>query len=147
AGIAFAVMDTSTVGPLPVLNARFLACAAIAAGSIVAGLVLSRARSLVAGFEVPLEWGLLVWGLLWWFGSVAFEIDRHVEGRFDFSAQLLAWAGSMCAIGLLARWWKWRAMMLATILLGPVVWLAVLPQFALISNEGPLRDFGWLAWL
>lgn len=147
AGMAFAVMDTSTIGPLPVLNARFLACAAIAAGSIVAGLVLSRARSRLAAFEVPLEWGLLVWGLLWWFGSVAFEIDRHVEGRFEMSAQLLAWAGSMCASGLLARWWKWRAMMLATIPIGPLMWLAVIPLFIFESNRGPLPDLGWLAWL
>jgi uncharacterized membrane protein len=147
AGIAFAVMDTSAIGPLPVLNARFLACVAIAAGSVVAGFVLSRARSTLRDVEVPFEWGLLVWGLLWWFGSVAFEIDRHVEGRFEISSQLLAWAGSMSAVGLLARWWKWRAMMLATIPIGPFMWLAVIPLFVFESNRGPLPDLGWLAWL
>jgi uncharacterized membrane protein len=146
AGIAFAVMDTSAIGPLPVLNARFLASAAIAAGSIVAGRVLSRARSMLAGFEVPLEWGLLVWGLLWWFGSVAFEIDRHVPGRFEIAAQLLAWAAGMSAIGLLARWWQWRAMMLSTIPMGPLMWLAVFPLFVFESNSSPLKDLGWVAW-
>jgi uncharacterized membrane protein len=146
AGIAFAVMDTSAIGPLPVLNARFLASAAIAAGSMVAGRVLSRARSMLAGFEVPLEWGLLVWGLLWWFGSVAFEIDRHVPGRFEIAAQLLAWAAGMSAIGLLARWWQWRAMMLSTIPMGPLMWLAVFPLFVFESNSSPLKDLGWVAW-
>ncbi|HEY7189233.1 MAG TPA: DUF2339 domain-containing protein, partial [Vicinamibacterales bacterium] len=146
AGIAFAVMDTSAIGPLPVLNARFLASAAIAGGSIVAGRVLSRARSMLAGFEVPLEWGLLVWGLLWWFGSVAFEIDRHVPGRFEIAAQLLAWAAGMSAIGLLARWWQWRAMMLSTIPMGPLMWLAVFPLFVFESNSSPLKDLGWVAW-
>jgi uncharacterized membrane protein len=146
AGIAFAVMDTSAIGPLPVLNARFLASAAIAAGSIVAGRVLSRARSMLAGFEVPLEWGLLVWGLLWWFGSVAFEIDRHVPGRFEIAAQLLASAAGMSAIGLLARWWQWRAMMLSTIPMGPLMWLAVFPLFVFESNSSPLKDLGWVAW-
>ena len=146
AGIAFAVMDTSSIGSMPVLNARFLACAAIAAGSIVGGRVLSNARSLLRDFEVPLEWGLLIWGLCWWFGSVAFEIDRHVVGRVEFSAQLLAWAGSMCVIGVLARWWQWRAMMLATIPMGLPMWLAVVPLFVFESNLGPLRELGWLAW-
>ena len=145
AGIAFAVMDTSSIGLLPVLNARFLACAAIAAGSSVAGLVLSRARSMLRDFEAPLEWSLLVWGLCWWFGSVAFEVDRHVA-RFEFAAQLLTWAGSMCAVGLLARLWQWRAMMLATIPVALPMWLAVLPLFVFDSNQSPLRDLGWLAW-
>jgi len=146
AGIAFAVMDTSAIGSFPVLNARFLACAAIAAGSVVAGLVLSRARSQLAAFEVPFEWGLLVWGLLWWFGSVAFEIDRHVLARVEIAAQLLAWAGSMCAVGLLARWWQWRAMMLSTIPMGPLMWFAVVPLFIFESNSSPLKDLGWVAW-
>ena len=146
AGIAFAVMDTSAIGSLPVLNARFLACAAIAAGSIVAGRVLAKARSMLVSVEVALEWALLVWGLCWWFGSVVFEIDRHVAGRVEVSAQLLAWAGSMCAIGLLARWWQWRAMMLSTIPIGPLMWLVVLPLFVFEWNTGPLKDLGWLAW-
>jgi len=145
AGIAFAVMDTSSIGLLPVLNARFLACAAIAAGSLVAGRILSNARSMLTDYEVSLEWGLLVWGLCWWFGSVAFEVDRHVS-RFEFAVQLLAWATSMTAVGLLARWWQWRAMMLSTIPIALPMWLAVVPFFVFESNLGPLRELGWLAW-
>jgi uncharacterized membrane protein len=153
AGIAFAVMEASPIGSLPVLNARFLACAAIAAASVVAGLVLSRARSMLRAFEVPLERALLAWGLCWWFGSVAFEIDRHAPGlswevneRLEISLQLLAWAGSMCAIGLLARWWQWRGMMLSTIPMGPPMWLVVVPLFVFESHLSPLRHLGWLAW-
>jgi uncharacterized membrane protein len=88
-----------------------------------------------------------MWGLCWWFGSVGFEVDRHVGSRLEFAAQLLAFAGSMCAVGLAARWWQWRAMMLATIPMGPLAWLTVLPFFVLRFAEGPRPDLGWLAWL
>ena len=145
AGVAFAVMDAVSTSALPVLNTRFLACAAIAAGAIVAGRVLSRARDTILELEFVLEWTLLVWGLLWWFGAVAFEIDRHVTAN-EFAVQLLAFALSAALIALLARMWQWRAMMLATVPMGPLMWLTVLPLFAFQRSIGPHPDLGWIAW-
>ena len=145
AGVAFAVMDAVSTSALPVLNTRFLACAAIAAGAIVAGRVLSRARDTILELEFVLEWTLLVWGLLWWFGAVAFEIDRHVTAN-EFAVQLLAFALSAALIAFLARMWQWRAMMLATVPMGPLMWLTVLPLFAFQRSIGPHPDLGWIAW-
>jgi uncharacterized membrane protein len=146
AGMAFAVMDVTSTSTLPVLNTRFLAGAAIAAGAIVGGRLLARARDTILELEFVLEWTLLVWGLLWWFGAVAFEIDRHVTPPFGFAAQLLAFALSTALIALLARLWQWRAMMLATLPMGPLMWVTVLPLFALQPSIGPHQDLGWIAW-
>jgi uncharacterized membrane protein len=146
-GVAFAVMDAISTSSLPVLNTRFLACAAIAAGAIVAGRLLSRARDTILELEFILEWALLVWGLLWWFGAVAFEIDRHVTPfAIEFAAQLLAFALSAALVALLARLWQWRAMMLATLPMGPLMWVTVLPLFAARASNGPHPDLGWIAW-
>jgi hypothetical protein len=147
AGMAFAVMDAISPSSLPVLNTRFLACAAIAAGAIVAGRLLSRARESIRDFEYVLEWTLLIWGLLWWCGAVAFEVDRNVApAEIEFAVQLLAFALSTALIAVLARTWRWRAMMLATLPMGPLMWLLVLPLFAARASVGPHPDLGWVAW-
>src|SRR5690348_4572191 len=139
-------MATPSFSTLPVLNARFLACMAIAAGSIVGGRLLARAVDRLASLERPLEWVLLIWGLSWWFGAVFIEIDRHVTSPNEFAVQLTAFAAGALVAGTLARAWDWRAMKLSTIPLGPLMWLAIVPVFGLQYERGPLQDFGWVAW-
>ena len=147
AGVAFAVIATPMASALAVLNARFLACAAIAAGSVVGGRLLSKGRDRLADFERPLEWVLLIWGLLWWFGATFVEVDRNVGPSREPAVQLLVLAGSAVLIGLLARAWDWRAMKLSTMQMGPLMWLAVVPAFGFQYDEGPLINLGWAAWL
>jgi uncharacterized membrane protein len=146
AGVAFAVMTGPPAGGLPVLNARFLASAAIAAGSVMASRLLSKGRGTLTDLEGAFEWVLLAWGLLWWFGAVLAEIERHVPLRFLLSAMLLAASVSCCLIGFLSRQLNWRTMMLATMPIGPLLWTAVLPAFSINADVGPLADLGWLAW-
>jgi uncharacterized membrane protein len=146
AGAAFGAMASPSAAPLAVLNTRFLGGVAIAAGGVIAGLLLSRARHLLAEWERPIEWALLAWGLAWWFGALTVEIVDHVPTRFVPSALLLEVAASGCAIALLARRWNWPTMMLATIPIGPFSWLLALAVAALQGREGPLPDLGWLAW-
>ncbi|HEY1306128.1 MAG TPA: DUF2339 domain-containing protein [Vicinamibacterales bacterium] len=146
AGAAFAVIATPMASALAVLNARFLACAAIAAGSVVGGRLLSKGRDRLADLERPIEWVLLIWGLLWWFGATFVEVDRHVGPSHEPAVQLLAFAGSAVLTGLLARAWDWRAMRLSTMPMGPLMWLAVIPAF-FFQYQGPLINLGWAAWL
>ena len=147
AGVAFAVIATPMASTLAVLNARFLACAAIAAGSVVAGRLLSKGGDRLVDLERPLEWVLLIWGLLWWFGATFVEIGLHIGSTPEPPVQLLAFAGSAVLIGWLARAWDWRAMKLSTMPMGPLMWLAVVPAFGFQYDEGPLVNLGWAAWL
>jgi uncharacterized membrane protein len=131
---------------LPILNTRFLGGAAIAAASIVAGRVLFGARDSIHRYERALEWALLVWGMLWWLGSSFIEVDRHVPSQYEIAAQLIAFAASTAIFAVLGHGWQWRAMMLATIPLGPLMWLVVVPLFGFDASVGPQHDLGWLAW-
>ena len=146
AGAAFVLMVAPS-SPMPVLNTRFLGGVAIAAGSIVAGLLLSRAGDTLNRRERPLEWVLLIWGLLWWLGAVSVEIVDQVPPRFIPAALLLGLALSGGLAALLARRWDWRSMMLATSSLAPLSWMPVPLLFVIRRQEGPLRDLGWLAWI
>jgi uncharacterized membrane protein len=146
AGVAFAVMTTSPAGAMPVLNTQFLGCVAIAAGSIVCGEFLSKVREGRSSVEGTLEWLVLVWGLLWWFGGALAEIDRHVPSRWSYAAAYLTVAASLCAIGSLARWWQWRPMMHAALPIGPLMWVSVLFVYLDRADAGPLTDLGWLTW-
>ena len=145
AGAAFASMAAPSV-QIPVLNTRFLGCVAIAAASINAGRLMSRARDTLSVQERFLEWVLLAWGLMWWFGAVTVEIIDHVPTRFIPAALVLAWVLSGSVAALLARRFDWRAMMHATILVAPLSWMAALALFLARRDEGPLPDLGWLAW-
>ena len=146
AGMAFGALAAPSVSRLAVLNTRFLGCAAIAAGSVVAGRLLSRGRYALTQPEGVLEWVLLAWGLVWWFGAVQVEILDHVPSRLIVSTSLLGIAASGCMVAFLARQWEWRAMMHATMTIGPLCGFGSLPLFFLRGSVGPLTDLGWLAW-
>jgi uncharacterized membrane protein len=147
AGIAFAVMQApGGGGALPVLNARFLSSLAIAVGGILAARLLWNRREALSDMERPLEWVLLVWGLLWWYGTLLVELERHVRASVFLSSALLGVAGSAALAARLARRWQWRAMALSTVPIGPLLWLSAIPLFVLAADDGPLVDLGWLAW-
>ena len=153
AGVAFAVMSSPPVNALAVLNTRFLGGVAIATGSVLAGRLLSAAGVSPEGatvlerrLEPALEWVLLVWGLLWWFGTVLAEVAFHHRDGLFISSALLAIAASGLLAGLLARRWAWRALMLATMPIGPLLWIWIGPSFFVGRQTGPLADLGWLAW-
>jgi uncharacterized membrane protein len=144
AGVAFAAMATP-FSETPVLNTRFLGAVAIAAGSIVAARMVSLARDVLSRLERWFEWLLLVWGLLWWVGAATSEILDHLPADPTMPITLSV-AVSGCLWALLARRWAWRALMLATIAIGPATWLLLLQVYSLRWHQGPHVDFGWLTW-
>jgi uncharacterized membrane protein len=146
AGAAFAAMAAPAPGILPVLNARFLGGAAIAAGSLIAARLLSKARGELAAREAASEWVLVAWGILWGFGAVFAEIDRHVVGRVAAYALLLGMSATLGLIGFVAHRLDWRTLMLATIPVGPLLWLTAVPLFFSGTRRGPFVDLGWIAW-
>jgi uncharacterized membrane protein len=146
AGVAFGVMSASEDSGLPVLNMRALGGVAIAVGSLVAGRLLAKAGESLREAERLLVWALLVWGLMWWFGTALSEVGRHVQEPYVGSAVLLAVTSGALLVGLLARFWQWREMMLALTPVGPLTWWMVLPALMDHASRGPLVDLGWAAW-
>ena len=146
AGWAFAAMASPVAMRLAVLNSQFLGGVAIAAGSIVAGRMLSRGGDSLKPWERPLEVVLLAWGLAWWLGIATVEIGSHGPERRFVASMVLLLAASAIGFAIVARTWNWRAMMHATVVFSPLSWLFVLLQLALDFDGGPLANLGWLAW-
>jgi uncharacterized membrane protein len=146
AGLAFALMATTSVGDLPVLNSSFLGCVAIAVGGVASARQYFKARDLRKDWESPIEWVLLVWGLAWWSGAVEREIDRFVDPRFYIPALVVSVAVTGFVLSWLARFWEWPALMYATTPVLPLSALMALSLYFDGGSAGPWSNFGWLAW-
>jgi uncharacterized membrane protein len=144
AGLTFAIMTSGASRDVAVLNSTFLGGIMIAAGGVLSAYQFFNARDIRRRWEDPLEWILLVWGLLWWFGTISAEIDRVLDAQVELQALVLAAALSTVLLSSLAARWRWRALQQAA--------LSALPLFALLAlaalerTEQPLADYGWIAW-
>ena len=146
AGLAFALMATTSVSDLPILNSTFLGCVAIAVGGVASARQYFKARDIRQHWEAPLEWTLLVWGLLWWSGAVEREIDRFVEPEFYLQALVVSVAASGLVLSTLARLWEWPTLMHATTPVFPLSALMALAAYLDDGRPGPWSNSGWLAW-
>jgi uncharacterized membrane protein len=146
AGVAFAVVTTTSVSAWAILNSRFLGSVAIAIGGLVASRQYATADRVLHEWEPPVEWGLLAWGLMWWAGATVQEIDRFVPGPLQLSSLLLVLAASALIAAIVARRLSWVSLMYATMAALPLVWLLALAAFIDDGDAGPLGDLGWIAW-
>ena len=144
AGLTFAITASAASRDAAVLNSTFLGSTMIAAGGVLSAYQLFTAREIRRRWEDPLEWVLLVWGLLWWSRAVGTEIDRIVDAQVEVQVLVLATAITAVLLSSLAAYWRWPALKLTT--------LSALPVFALLAMAAfdrtgrPLADYGWMAW-
>ena len=87
---------------------------------------------------------LLVWGTGWWALAWASEVWRFVPGPWQAALLLLALAGSVALVTLLAKRCDWRALARLQTLHIPVA--SVLLALSWSSSWNPAGHFGWLAW-
>lgn len=148
AGAAFgANFIVWTVGnSRPILNGAFLGCLLVSIAGLSSARQYARSRERLATWEGPFEWVLLTWGVLWWSATLAREVFLFVPGRLQIAALAVVVAASPCAMGTLARRWRWAAMMHATVPALPVLALLVLMSLATQRDAGPLANLGWAAW-
>ena len=146
AGLAFALMATSSVSALPIVNSRFLGSLAIAAGGLLAARQYMKAGDARREWEAPLERILLAWGLLWWAGAVQQEVDRFVPRDLQMTSLLLALSASGVLFAMIARRLSWPALMHATFAALPLMWFSCVVAFLDEPDLGPLPDLGWVAW-
>ena len=153
AGMAFAAMAQPTVGATPVVNSRFLGCAAIAVGAIVAAYHYFKASGVRRPWEAPFEWTLLVWGGLWWTGAVVQELYRFSRTNDSLASVVagvlvLSASGTGVVMGALARRLMWPALMHSTTSLLPLLVIAVGASYlsSWFGNAGPWEQLGWLSW-
>ncbi|ALN56333.1 membrane protein [Lysobacter enzymogenes] len=124
------------------LNANFAGALLIALAGLASAA--SYRRSAAAGAPAALAGLYYLWGLLWWLGAFAGQIEAFVPSAARANAGFaLTMATAWLAAEIFARH-PWRALS-ATAMLAP----AVAALFALWHIDGhlwPLRNWGWLAW-
>ncbi|EGV29069.1 Protein of unknown function DUF2339, transmembrane [Thiorhodococcus drewsii AZ1] len=130
--------------PYPFANAAYLASAMIGIAGLVSAYWLDRCDAKRARWE----WGgapwLLLWGLAWWFGAGALELDR-IGPPDAFAAHWLWYGiGSLLTAELLVSLLSWRRLdhaLSAAALIG----LAAL-AVSLDRLTHPAESGGMLAW-
>jgi uncharacterized membrane protein len=151
AGLAFVLMADATVGAIPVVNSRFLGCAAIAVGSVTAAYHYFKASAVRRSWETPVEWVLLAWGLMWWAGAVVqelyrFSLSNRALAEVVLAALVLCASATSVVLAVLARRLRWPALRHATAPLLPLIAVLLLAYYLDMWELGPWANFGWLAW-
>jgi uncharacterized membrane protein len=146
AGVAFLVRSPSSISALAVLNSRFLAGVAIACGALLASHRYFKARETRLSWEALLEPLLLAWGLLWWTGTLAVEVDRFASAARELAIFTVGLALTVLAVGAAARRLQWPALAWAAIPFVPIVAFIVTVAYFTVNAGGPWVNLGWLSW-
>jgi len=129
---------------MPVLNGNFTG------GVLIALMSLYSARALLKD-ERGREWqkiasvGLLIWGLLFWFGAGSAEIFDRVSGKQQVHWLLLFGSASLAAMAYAGKRFKWIAYSRVSLALLPVLSVGALVY--LVEFGHFLTGLGVLAWL
>jgi uncharacterized membrane protein len=143
-GLAFIEGGWQPDAGIAVLNGNVLG------GFLVAGASLFAAHRLQADGQPhqgqrEVSVGLLLWGLIWWLGTGAMEIDERIAYDDSLPVHTLFLAASAAAFAWLAHRLAWAALRHATLAYLP---LLVLPLGAwyLFEHGHLFVGAGWVAW-
>jgi uncharacterized membrane protein len=144
AGLVFLdVLARGGLGDIPVLNGAFIGAFLVALAGLASSRILGRMVGAATALEraaVPI---VFLWGLAWWLGAGAHEIDRFLEQtRFSAAAAFLA-ATALASSALCRRldwphasWPSW----------GLVPALVAVFAATVAHDSSLLAHLGWLAW-
>ena len=129
---------------LPVLN-----------GNVLGGMMVSLAALFSSHFlttdSQPRRWQplasvpLMLWGLAWWIGIAAMEIDDRVDSNMELHTLTIFIALSAAVFAWIARRYKWTAAHRATLAYLPA--LVIIGVLYLFDHNHFLEGVGTLAWL
>jgi len=129
---------------IPVLNGNFLG------GAMIAWMALYSARKLRTDERAdsslrPVSVGLLIWGLLFWFGAGTAEIFDRVWGNFQLHALLLFGTLSLSAIAYAGKRFDWVAYSRVSLALLPALFVGAIAY--LLEHDHFFKGLGALGWL
>ncbi len=129
---------------VPVLNGNFLG------GAMIAWMALYSARKLRTDERAdrslrPVSVGLLIWGLLFWFGAGSAEIFDRVSGDTQLHALLLFGTLSLAAIAYAGKRFAWVAYSRVSLALLPALFVGALGY--LLEFGHFFKGLGVLGWL
>jgi uncharacterized membrane protein len=152
AGVAFALgfsvwTHRLVVASLPVLNSDCIGALLVALGGIVSARVMARTPA-ITGPErmlVPVVFG---WGVLWWLGAGAREIERFVAPDAGIPALVMFVAASAALFDAVAKRLDWPLARVPAFALPPALLLIAVYRIVAVHTGGEhlLGGLGGLAW-
>lgn len=129
---------------IPVLNGNFMGGVLIALTSLYSARKLHTDARASEALQ-PLSIGLLVWGLLFWFGAGSAEIFDRVPGNDQLHALLLFGSLSLAAIAYAGKRFGWIAYSRVSLALLPALFVGAVAY--LLEFGHFFRGLGALGWL
>ncbi len=143
-GIAFMRYGWTRDLGMPVLN-----------GNVLSGLMISLASLFSSRYlatdSQPRRWQplvsapLMLWGLAWWLGIGAMEIDDRVNSKMELHTLTIFIALSTAVFAWLASRYKWQAAHRATLAYLPAI--PIIAFLYILDHAHFFEGIGALAWL
>jgi uncharacterized membrane protein len=119
----------------------------IALGALFSSFQLSRHKDVLKKWEKPFDLLLLGWGVIWWIGVGARDIEYHSSYPQTDSYILLFFALTALVFGGLSHKLRWREMKYPLFGYLPVLVVAALANYTAGSNHLYFEGIGLAAWL
>lgn len=143
AALAFGLAGWTTEGPI-FANALYFGAALIALSALATVAVADRHDDVLSRFERLLLPVLFVWGMGWWLGGGAIEIDRVLPERSEAHAMLAyTLASVVLALGA-SRALRWPRLAWFGAALLPVMMVVALADWE--RAHSTLGEHGWILW-
>lgn len=143
AGVVF-LLDGLQAGFWPFFDAVFVSAILLAAAGLFSSWLVSQEYAGRRDWEKSLYPLLLVWGLCWWFGGFAQQLEAHYHRDFHFMATLAITLVTAAGFSYLARRLRWNTARTTALTLPPLFVV-----FALLTGNIPQHlgaNGGWWVW-
>jgi uncharacterized membrane protein len=147
AGVILLVSNQLNYYSTPILNGAYMGALLLSISGLISAYFFYRYKSQLKQGEQAIHYLLLIWALLWWFGSGFVEIDNYVSSRYEINATLFFIVSSLFSISLLARTLDWETAELPAVLLLPAMYFIALVKFIDTPSRNLLSDYGVVSWV
>ncbi|MEQ8661322.1 MAG: DUF2339 domain-containing protein, partial [Gammaproteobacteria bacterium] len=146
AALIFAIDVPFRFGPQPRVDTTVLGAAMIAAAALFTSYRLTRDGENAHRWLRHVELPMLAWGIAWWLGAMAYEIDARAAPRWFASVYVIALCASTLALAWVARRFDWSRARQVPLGMLPFAAALMLARFVDHPARAPWADGGWLAW-
>jgi len=144
AGVAFLEHGWQSKAGWPLLNGNLLGGWLIALSALFCAQQLEKPVERFGKAWTLAARGTFVWGLAWWLGAGALEIDERLALRFEPAALAAFIAFSGVLLTVAAQRLHWSLARMASFVTVPLLWLVTAAYAG--AGRHPLADLGWAAW-
>jgi uncharacterized membrane protein len=143
-GVIFLFDLDAPYGGVPVLNSACLGGLMIAAAAVYSAHMLNTVRETLRVEERAYAPVLFFWGVIWWLGTGATELMRHLPERFEMAGMLVFLSGTAVLSSEISRRLGLAMARVPTAALLPA--LIVIAFLAVVHRAHPATGGGWAAW-